>query len=96
MKKHVIGIFLCMLMISSVLASATVNTSKEANLFDIKDGTISVTIPVGEYDIDSTNEGDEIYVENFGRLLIPGKPNMPSKIFYANLKQEKNRMVRAF
>jgi len=81
MKKHVIGIFLCMLMISSVLASATVNINKETNLFNIEDGTISVTMPVGKYEIESTTEGDEISVENFGRLLIPGKPNLPSKIF---------------
>ena len=48
MKKHVIGIFLCMLMIGSVLASATVNINKETNLFDIEDGTISVTYSSGK------------------------------------------------
>ena len=81
MKKHVLGIFLCMLMIGSVLAGAAVNINKEIILFDIEDGTISVTIKVGNYEIESTAEGDEISVENFGRLLIPGKPNLPSKIF---------------
>jgi hypothetical protein len=47
----------------------------------LQDGTISLTIPVGTYDIRQTVEGQEIYVEDFGRLLVPGKPNLPSKIF---------------
>ncbi|MFQ6031906.1 MAG: C25 family cysteine peptidase [Candidatus Zixiibacteriota bacterium] len=42
---------------------------------------ISVTIPVGAYQIKDTEQGQEIFVENFGRLLVPGKPSLPSKIF---------------
>jgi hypothetical protein len=44
-------------------------------------GEISVTIPIGTYEIKDTKEGPEVLVENFGRLLVPGKPNLPSKIF---------------
>jgi hypothetical protein len=46
-----------------------------------KDGQISVTIPVGIYDVRQTAEGQEVFVEDFGRLLVPGKPNLPSRIF---------------
>jgi hypothetical protein len=46
-----------------------------------EDGQISVTIPVGIYDVRQTAEGQEVFVEDFGRLLVPGKPNLPSKIF---------------
>ncbi len=44
-------------------------------------GKISVSIPVGAYGIKDTEQGQEILVEHFGRLLVPGKPNLPSKIF---------------
>jgi hypothetical protein len=47
----------------------------------LQDGTISATIPIGAYDVRQTVEGQEIYLEDFGRLLVPGKPNLPSEIF---------------
>jgi hypothetical protein len=46
-----------------------------------QDGEVSVTIPVGAYQIKDTEQGLKVFVENFGRLLVPGKPNLPSKIF---------------
>jgi hypothetical protein len=46
-----------------------------------EDGRVTVRIPVGNYDIKHSTEGQEVFVEDFGRLLIPGKPNLPSKIF---------------
>ncbi len=48
---------------------------------DGKAEAISVRIPVGTYEIDYAEEGQMISVEDFGRLLVPGKPNLPSKIF---------------
>jgi hypothetical protein len=48
---------------------------------DEKQATVSVTIPAGTYEIRGTDRGDEISVDEFGRLLIPGKPILPSKIF---------------
>ncbi|MCK4996163.1 MAG: hypothetical protein KAR55_04670, partial [Thermoplasmatales archaeon] len=87
MKKIVYGIFVSMLMIGSVLASAAVIENEidvkeeKTGLFEIEDGEISATISVGSYEIESTEQGDEISVEDFGRLLIPGKPNVPSRIF---------------
>ncbi|MCD6162648.1 MAG: hypothetical protein J7K40_09580 [candidate division Zixibacteria bacterium] len=43
--------------------------------------TVSAAISTGTYEITKTEQGDEIYLEDFGYLLIPGKPALPSKIF---------------
>jgi hypothetical protein len=74
MMKKIVGIFVCTLMVCSVLVGAN-SISKG------KDGTINVNISVGTYKITKTGQTHEISIENFGRLLIPGKPNLPSKIF---------------
>ena len=42
---------------------------------------ISSIIPIGAYYINQTTSGQEVSIENFGQLLVPGKPNLPSKIF---------------
>ncbi len=80
MKKKLIGIFICILMISTALVSANniISTKKEKS---IDGNTLSVTIPVGAYQIIKEKQGYKVTIENFGRLLIPGKPNLPSKIF---------------
>ncbi len=44
-------------------------------------GTVSVTINAGAYTIEKTSRGDEIRMENFGRLPAPGVPMLPAKIF---------------
>jgi len=68
-KKYgiVMVCFATILMLQSVLASA--------------DDEISVIIPIGAYEIKEIQQGQQVLVENFGRLLVPGKPNLPSKIF---------------
>jgi hypothetical protein len=81
MKKHVLVVSIIILLISSAIAGASVIVKNDKNAFDLVDGKISVKISVGDYEIISTSEGYEISVENFGRNLIPGKPNLPSKIF---------------
>lgn len=78
MKKKIIGIFVCMLMVNSVVAIAN---NAENDKIDQDISEISLKIPIGEYIIEETDQGDEIYVEDFGHLFIPGKPNLPSKIF---------------
>jgi hypothetical protein len=68
-KKYgiVMVCFMTMLLLQSVLAGA--------------DDGISVTIPIGSYQIKETPQGQQVLVEDFGLLLVPGKPNLPSKIF---------------
>ena len=46
-----------------------------------RDGTVSVTLTADAYTIQSTDQGDEIFLENFGRNLVPGKPDLPARIF---------------
>jgi len=41
---------------------------------------VDVRVPVPEYDLRATAGGHEIVMEGFGRLLVPGKPILPSKI----------------
>jgi len=75
MIKKTICIVLIMLMISSALVGA-VNIIEENN-----DETIIVEMTFGDFEIKNTDTGNEISVENFGGLLLPGAPNLPSKIF---------------
>ena len=44
-------------------------------------GTVTVKVPAGFYDIQSGDEGYYVSVDGFGRLLVPGKPDLPSRIF---------------
>jgi hypothetical protein len=77
MKRVVIGILISMLMIGSALTSATMQKKD----IEFKDGEITVSIPIGNYEIENKGEGVEIKVDNFGHYLISGKPNLPTKIF---------------
>ena len=80
--KIILTILLSMLMLGSALANAhAAENNQDSGYFDICEDTISVTIPVETYEIKNTEQGHEISVENLGRLLVPGKPNLPSKIF---------------
>jgi hypothetical protein len=86
MREKILGILVCTLMISSFVAGVSGNDlslgTKEMHPFDIEDGVVSTTISVGRYEIKNADvAGSEIFVDGFGRLLIPGKPNLPSKIF---------------
>lgn len=69
-----------MLMISGVLGSAE-NINNDTKEFNIDNGTLSVPIPMGAFQIVEEKQGFEVAIDNFGRLLIPGKPSLPSKIF---------------
>jgi hypothetical protein len=88
-RDYRIGIVLVIIML--VLGSVAVNANVQIHKYEPRDGLItsindeenivSVTIPIGTYEITDTEDGHEIIVEDFGRLLIPGKPNLPAKIF---------------
>jgi hypothetical protein len=80
MMKKIVGFVVSMLMICGALVSA--NTAlKNQQSFNIEDGIITVNVPVGKYEINEIKQSHEVTVEGYGRLLIPGKPNLPSKIF---------------
>jgi hypothetical protein len=80
MLKKIIGVFICTLMISSVLVSATAQKDN-TQAMGTRNGTIIVKIPTGKLLVSKTAQGQEITLENYGRLLIPGKPNLPAKVF---------------
>jgi hypothetical protein len=44
-------------------------------------GEVSINLPIGNYEIKATTSGSEISLDDFGRLSVPGKPNLPSRIF---------------
>jgi len=46
-----------------------------------REQTISLMIPVAAYEIENTMLGQEPYIDDYGYLLIPGKPKLPSRIF---------------
>jgi hypothetical protein len=43
--------------------------------------TVSATLPLGTYQIVPTDQGQEVRLADFGSLLVPGKPRLPSRIF---------------
>jgi len=81
MKKIVFGILVSMLMIGSVLASGTGVTNISENTNKSEFNQIVTSIVVESYEIERSDIGDYLSADNFGRLLIPGKPNIPSKIY---------------
>ena len=46
--------------------------------------TVSTPIPVGAYEITSTDRGNEVAIEGYGRLLVPGMPNLPARMAKGN------------
>ena len=44
------------------------------------EGSVTVTVPVGAYEITRTAQGVGVSVDDFGYLLVSGKPKLPSKI----------------
>jgi hypothetical protein len=77
MRKIIFGILIIILMIGSTFVGATVTNIETIPAAKI----VNVTIPIGEYKIIENDQFYEFKLENFGKLLIPGKPDLPSKIF---------------
>ena len=87
-KRNIMTVFfIATLLISSVFVNAEgeerINNADERNnvIFNQTDNTISVTIPVGDYDITNNGQEIEIFLDGFGRSLIAGTPSLPSRIF---------------
>ena len=68
---------------ANITIGDTINNykSEENRINNTKNNVVSVSININSYNIHNNEFDDYISVENFGRLLIPGKPNLPSKIF---------------
>ncbi|MDH7506661.1 MAG: C25 family cysteine peptidase, partial [Candidatus Thermoplasmatota archaeon] len=75
MMKKILIVCLIILMTSSVLTSAF-------NLVENKKyETINIDLKIDNFEIKNNENSHEIIVKDFGFLFIPGKPNLPSKIF---------------
>ena len=86
-NRIVVTILLTAFLICSVFVNAYVCEDqldlqdRETVSFDRVKDIITIIIPIGSYEIKNNGNGQEIFVEDFGRLLVPGKPGIPSKIF---------------
>ncbi|MCP4634101.1 MAG: T9SS type A sorting domain-containing protein [candidate division Zixibacteria bacterium] len=57
-----------------LLMTATAPASQNQNI-------LSIEFPSGDYEIKSTADGQRVILEDYGCLLVPGKPILPSKTF---------------
>ena len=80
MKKNTKGLIyssaLVFFLVGSILASANLESEVDESFVEE-----TITITPEMYTIQDLDLSDYISIEGFGRLLIPGKPNLPSKIF---------------
>jgi Peptidase family C25/Propeptide_C25 len=87
-KNEVIfSLLLIIILITNIFSYAYAYENKpilqdnETAFFGINKDTITITVSLESCDIKNNEKGQELFVENFGRLPVPGKPNLPSKIF---------------
>ena len=86
-NKIIVSILLTAFLLTSVFANAytiEVKPNIKENKVTVSDNNkniISAAIPTAKYEIKNIDQNHEILVESLGRLLIPGKPNLPSKIY---------------
>ena len=81
MKIKVINIFLCLLLIANVIpVIGLTNNSERTADEDVK--SLIVTLESESYLIDrSIGDKTEIIMGEYGNILVPGYPKLPSKIF---------------
>ncbi len=80
MKRNKPYKILLVLIISGLFLGGTF-ASAQLKTEDESDNKITIEFNVDYYELESIKGYDELKAENFGRLLVPGKPNLPSKIF---------------
>ncbi len=67
--------------ITTAVLALTLLAAEPAAASDDSASCVAVTIRVGEYQIENTDGQHEIIAEDLGRLLVPGTPRLPSKIY---------------
>ena len=93
MKRKIICIVICILLIatavlpvSSISDSENLNKMEKNGIIDSSDGTIIITLNANEYEINDYKDGyAEIIMTDFGSLLRPGEPMLPTKTFFIGL-----------
>ncbi len=71
--NQIIIVFVIFCLASTIFTPLNANESDETQ-------TLIQTIFLEDFSLISTDDGDEIQVENYGKLLVEGKPLVPSKI----------------
>jgi hypothetical protein len=83
MKRLQYATACAMFLLAFVLRDAT--AAKAASETPLPPGgmeeSVRAVIPFGTYDIVVKGGGHALFAENYGSLLVPGKPKLPSKIF---------------
>jgi hypothetical protein len=76
----IIAVLLCTVGCLTPLISGT-GPEHVATGLSSTDSAVTVTIPVGAYELTTTSQGDELSITNYGCLSIPGEPMLPTRIF---------------
>jgi hypothetical protein len=80
-KKKTIQRCVALIIVVAMMGSGIVSASLIQHKSIQEKNSITVAIPIGSYTIKASEQIQELPMENFGRLLVPGKPDLPSKIF---------------
>jgi hypothetical protein len=86
MRNKILCIFVCIMLIGTLvpLVNAEFFIGSEKDL--LSDEYLSITLHAGTYNINNLENGKtEIVMENYGSLITPGEPVLPSKLFYIGL-----------
>ena len=85
MKKKILCIFVCMLLIAvafPIVGLAEDNENKNGtSTVDKECGSLIVTLESEPYTITFADEKNEINMVGYGSILVPGNPKLPSKTF---------------
>jgi len=92
MNRFLCIIIICLLTIGSMNVISTSNDNKNIEKMSQQNQNISlksISIPITliDYEISNSNEGDMITVSTFGRIIEPGKPQLPQKIISIAIPQ---------
>ena len=81
MKKMISISLVVVFLLCSNITNASDNQQNNTIECNDEQNTISITIPIGKIHHEKTQNIDEISIDNFGKLLIPEKPSLPTRIF---------------
>ena len=86
MKNKILSILVCMLLIGIIAPLVNGEHFFNAKKDSLSEGYLIITLHAGTYTMNTLeNEKTEIAMENYGLLITPGQPSLPSKLFYIGL-----------
>jgi hypothetical protein len=86
MKDKILSILICMLLIGTIAPLVNGEHFINPKKNPLSEGYLIITLHAGTYTIHTVENGKtEITMENYGCLITPGQPVLPSKLFYIGL-----------